>query len=360
MTTQPQADALAAEIKRRAHAYADAKLARYGLDQFDPNANPVQLLDDLHAAVDRLRDLAASAAQGEAVGEIELYRRRPTINSAGGRQTFEPRPRVAWSRAGMPPVGTKLYAVPVAAQPADPVTEACRLPISTRRRIDAAATVLSRVMAFMRLGAPTDVEVAQALSGLRALQANDDIAQPLTPEQRPVFYVRCHPDGTLTGEVLSAESIEPVRVRSGAWVPLYAAQPLEATSKKPTNNLQTKPERCPDFYGFIESGGLDYAMAKARAMWPERAGWKLVPVVPTDKMIGAGIEAYRGKCEESYRAMLEAAPPAPAAEKREPLTDEQISIAACEGWWSVTERDSFEAGARWAEEKHGITPKGSA
>ena len=32
----------------------------------------------------------------------------------------------------------------------------------------------------------------------------------------PVFCARCHPDGSLTDEVLSAKNIEPVRVRSDA------------------------------------------------------------------------------------------------------------------------------------------------
>ncbi|HEX5791547.1 MAG TPA: hypothetical protein VFY13_10345 [Luteolibacter sp.] len=49
---------------------------------------------------------------------------------------------------------------------------------------------------------------------------------------------------------------------------------------------------------------------RIRQLEVERApeGWKLVPVDPTDKMIGAGIEAYDGKCETSYRAMLAAVP----------------------------------------------------
>ena len=41
----------------------------------------------------------------------------------------------------------------------------------------------------------------------------------------PVAWVRRHPDGALTAEFLEHAVIEPVRKRSGAWVPLYAAQP---------------------------------------------------------------------------------------------------------------------------------------
>jgi hypothetical protein len=54
------------------------------------------------------------------------------------------------------------------------------------------------------------------------------------------------------------------------------------------------------------------------------AGWKLVPIEPTGKMIDAGIFAYRGFCEESYVAMVKAAPPPPDA--------------APNGWISVADR----------------------
>ncbi len=36
--------------------------------------------------------------------------------------------------------------------------------------------------------------------------------------------------------------------------------------------------------------------------------WQTVPVEPTTRQVAAGIEAYDGKCEKSYRAMLAAAP----------------------------------------------------
>jgi hypothetical protein len=48
------------------------------------------------------------------------------------------------------------------------------------------------------------------------------------------------------------------------------------------------------------------AVAAVPAAPPE--GWKLVPTEPTERMICAGIEAYQGKSEESYRAMIAAAP----------------------------------------------------
>ncbi len=48
---------------------------------------------------------------------------------------------------------------------------------------------------------------------------------------RPVAWMRKHPDGTLTGEMLTDERIEATRTTSGAWEPLYtkaaAARALE-------------------------------------------------------------------------------------------------------------------------------------
>jgi hypothetical protein len=43
-------------------------------------------------------------------------------------------------------------------------------------------------------------------------------------------------------------------------------------------------------------------------------GWKLVPLEPTMRMVGVGIEAYNGKCETAYRAMVLAAPEPPVGE----------------------------------------------
>jgi hypothetical protein len=42
-------------------------------------------------------------------------------------------------------------------------------------------------------------------------------------EAEAVAWVRRRPDGELTGEILLDKFIEPVRKKSGAWLPLYAA-----------------------------------------------------------------------------------------------------------------------------------------
>lgn len=47
-------------------------------------------------------------------------------------------------------------------------------------------------------------------------------------QAQPVAWVRRHPDGALTAEFLEDAVIEPVRKKSGAWVPLYTTPPADA------------------------------------------------------------------------------------------------------------------------------------
>jgi hypothetical protein len=42
-----------------------------------------------------------------------------------------------------------------------------------------------------------------------------------TAKLDPIAWVRRHPDGALTNEILANWQIEAVRKNSGAWVPLY-------------------------------------------------------------------------------------------------------------------------------------------
>lgn len=51
-----------------------------------------------------------------------------------------------------------------------------------------------------------------------------------------------------------------------------------------------------------------YWRKRAEAALTPPEGYVLVPVEPTDRMIGEGILAYDGKCESSYTAMLAARP----------------------------------------------------
>ena len=96
-------------------------------------------------------------------------------------------------------------------------------------------------------------------------------------------------------------------------------------------------------------------------MWGNRHEFEVDDVVDAvAKLIPEPFD--NGDDEGFLRSVLSpesAAPPAPAAEPREPLPDGQIANVAIEGGWQSHELPAFEAGARWAEEHHGITPKGS-
>jgi len=54
----------------------------------------------------------------------------------------------------------------------------------------------------------------------------------------PVAWVRCHPDGTLTDELMPNSIIEVVRKYSGAWVPLFA-RPVCPMSDEPVLGTKT-------------------------------------------------------------------------------------------------------------------------
>jgi hypothetical protein len=51
------------------------------------------------------------------------------------------------------------------------------------------------------------------------------LAQPA-----PVAWIRKHPDGTLSDEMLPNWQIEAVRKQSGAWLPLYGSQDMSGSS----------------------------------------------------------------------------------------------------------------------------------
>lgn len=64
------------------------------------------------------------------------------------------------------------------------------------------------------LNSSVEQQKIQAITNLRA-------AIDAAEKQEPIAWVRRHPDGALTAEFLEHEVIEPVRKKSGAWVPLY-------------------------------------------------------------------------------------------------------------------------------------------
>lgn len=72
------------------------------------------------------------------------------------------------------------------------------------------------------------------------------------------------------------------------------------------NTLEAAQEAAQsDYESRIRSCLIDKPEAGEVVAVPE--GWQLVPKEPTDRMISAGIIAYDGKCETSYRAMLKEA-----------------------------------------------------
>ena len=60
--------------------------------------------------------------------------------------------------------------------------------------------------------------------------------QPVTPE--PVAWIRRHPNGALSNELLIHVQVEQVRRDSGAWVPLYT-HPAQSV----TNDVVRDAER---------------------------------------------------------------------------------------------------------------------
>mgnify|MGYP001217617872 CR=1 FL=1 len=80
----------------------------------------------------------------------------------------------------------------------------------------------------------TASELKREVAELRAALAK---SQPVE-RGAPVAWVRCHPDGTLTDELMPNSIIEVVRKYSGAWVPLFA-RPVCPMSDEPVLGTKT-------------------------------------------------------------------------------------------------------------------------
>lgn len=72
-----------------------------------------------------------------------------------------------------------------------------------------------------------DAEIAELRAALAKVEQGE-----------PVAWVRCHPDGTLTDELMPNSIIEVVRKYSGAWVPLFA-RPVCPMSDEPVLGTKT-------------------------------------------------------------------------------------------------------------------------
>lgn len=80
---------------------------------------------------------------------------------------------------------------------------------------------------------------AEAGNAHRILRTPTEATTP-QPASEPVAWVRRHPDGALTAEFLEHAVIEPVRKKSGAWVPLYAT-PQPAAKAAQAERVALKP-----------------------------------------------------------------------------------------------------------------------
>ena len=96
---------------------------------------------------------------------------------------------------------------------------------------------------------------------------------------------------------------------------IEAAQRQWEHSQTPEGRAEraAEVERGAPFLAKLQACGVDKESLTTEAhaaVAPD--GWVMVPRDPTERMICAGIEAYQGKCEVSYRAMLDAAPTPPS------------------------------------------------
>jgi hypothetical protein len=89
----------------------------------------------------------------------------------------------------------------------------------TEQNYKALEAAYDRVRATQPASAPAEFHGACAMCGA-AVGAPQGQAEP-------VAWVRRHPSGELTGEMLPDAAIEPARRKSGAWLPLYLAAPAQ-------------------------------------------------------------------------------------------------------------------------------------
>jgi hypothetical protein len=72
-----------------------------------------------------------------------------------------------------------------------------------------------------------------------ALVNEVDQEQPAQPQQEPVAWIRRHPNGALSNEILLHVQVEGVRRESGAWVPLYISPPTLSLAQRQARSADT-------------------------------------------------------------------------------------------------------------------------
>lgn len=99
------------------------------------------------------------------------------------------------------------------------------------------------------------------------------LLQPPAVSAEPVAWIRRHPSGELTTEILPDPFIEEVRRASGAWLPLYISTPPSAAAQKVVAQLTEDEflalaETVDDGSGeqmFVDTDGWLRALYKAMA-----------------------------------------------------------------------------------------------
>lgn len=164
----------------------------------------------------------------------------------------------------------------------------------------------------------------------------------------------------------------PSAQKAVSWArPVYATEPVNEWEAGDLVDIEfynhpEKPEG-EDWRPLVFADTGDTALASAAQPAPatQQAGWKCVPVEPTDAMVQAAhhidlsyMPGQEGADRAAiYRAMLAAAPhPSPTA--RKPLVradyENRSEYLGCASV-SVVMRHGFESGVRFAERYHGIT-----
>ena len=297
MTTEKQTpEALAAEIKRQAEAYASMhtthnmrcrdRLSVWDLSQSCDAAN--ELRDGLNAAIDQLASLASAQAQQE--------------------------PPVAHGVF----VGTRLVKL----------EESAQLAGEWAQREIVRGSPLTYHIRSLYTAPPVQQAEPLALNGIKATMFHDEgaIAQ--------CGYCRRY---SLDPKTLGDRQPACECGEKHGWSGSFKKPGADAQWSGARPACAPQPERA----GVVPNG------------------WKLVPVALTEEMIRAGGFTPSGSLRGAWADMLNAAPPAPAVGKRESLTLHQISDAAREAQiaFCLDKYTSFEVAlARAIERAHGITP----
>ncbi len=331
MTTEKQTpEALAAECKRLAKIAANASVDWDGASNAESHRAVSRAFADLHAAIDRL----AAIASAQTVDDLNSARER--VAATGKPSLSELIERFGSAQAQQEPVAWMS-------------TVMCIGPDYGKVRFD------KLPIQSLQEGYYSHTPLYTA----PPVQQGPKTCHDLTPEQHEELTKQFDAADALeeTGWVFDGDEwLRPTVQQAELSDPDVIARAEAA-------GMKWIPPDDDGEYGF--PGGFDMSdIASVRkliegAPRPERAG------VVTPAMVEAGAKAAREYMERTggndpaviYRAMVNAAPPAPAVEKRQGLTDEQIEDAVRDVWTVPGQHATRWARfARAIERAHGIPP----